>query len=100
MEDIVCFARGHQGAWEAFCPAYDLSVQGVSFDEVRKELHYVIADYVEACRQESPKDCERLLKRSAPLGIRLLWLYRVVRSAIKHKGSGDNSAQFPVACPA
>jgi hypothetical protein len=100
MRDILCFARGREGDWEALCADFDIAVQGRSFNEVREAMESAVSEYVAAARQEAPETAERLLNRHAPLRVSLLWTARVLLSAWRHGANRDTSASFPVACPA
>lgn len=100
---ILCFAKGRPGQWEAFCADFDLAVQGATFHEVQRSLEDAIRDYVEAAREESGPDRDRLLKRRAPLWLVLKWTSLVLVSAWRHRGGIDGpsaTASFPVACAA
>ena len=97
--DLLCFARGRPGDWEAFCADFDIAVQGRSFHEVQSEMEAAVADYIEAARQESEADRVRLLSRRAPVRLVLLWTLRVLLSAWRRPRGGDHdtAASFPVA---
>ena len=98
MQNIMCFAKGHEGAWEALCVDYDIAVQGVSFDDVRRELIDAIQEYVSVARAEDDQTRIRLLSRRAPMHVRLAWIARIAWSGIQSRMGGETSAAFPVAC--
>ncbi|MBI1981623.1 MAG: hypothetical protein HYS63_08765 [Methylocystis sp.] len=100
MRDILCFARGREGEWEAFCADFDIAVQGRSFNEVREAMESAVSEYVAAAREEDPATAKRLLSRQAPLSVTLLWTARVLMSAWRRGANGDTSASFPVPCAA
>ena len=101
MPELVRFARGRAGDWEAICVDFDIAVQGRSLNEVLARLELAVSDYVAAAREKDPATCARLLSRRAPTGVSLLWSMRVLLSVWRHKtNGGDTSAFFPVACPA
>lgn len=101
---LLCFARGNDAqGWEAVCVDFDLAVEAPTFDAARSELGAAIRDYVTAAHDESPENCRRLLARRAPLGTVLIWMLRVIWTAIRHgslRRNDDTAASFPVACPA
>ena len=100
MPNIMCFAKGHEGAWEALCVDYDIAVQGTSFDDVRRELIDAIEAYVATARAEDAQTRVRLLNRRAPLHVRLAWIFRIVRAGFRSRMGGETSAAFPVSCAA
>ena len=99
MRTIRCFARGHDGAWEAFSADFDIAVQGASFDEARRELELAIADYFEAARAEDSVTCARLLNRRAPWHVRVFWYVTSVVWGLMNRSGRVEPALFPVACP-
>jgi hypothetical protein len=92
--DIVCFARGRPGEWEALCIDFDIAVQGESFDDVRQALDCAIKDYVAAAQEEDAETRIKLLNRRAPWHVRMLWETRAVLSVVGHKAG---FSKFPVA---
>jgi hypothetical protein len=98
---VMCVARGHAGHWEAFCPEFDLGVQGISLIEVREKLQYAIADYVAAASAESQPARSHLLSRRAPFLVRLKWGLRFLIGIIFGRNRDhDSTVGFPVACDA
>lgn len=101
--ELLCFAQGRPGQWGAFCVDFDISVQGESFHEVQDLLEQAVRLYAELAKEESDADRGRLLNRRAPRLAVLGWMARVLLSAFKHRGGGDDpsaasTASFPVAC--
>ena len=92
MRNLLCFARGHEGSWEALCVDYDIAVQGASFGQVQADLAAAIADYVEAAMGEDKATSAKLLARRAPLRVRLTWIARVLWSAWRRDADRDTSA--------
>ena len=78
MRHLLCFARGHEGSWEALCVDYDIAVQGASFDQVKDDLEAAISDYVEAASSEDEATRIKLLARRAPWSVRLTWTARIL----------------------
>lgn len=99
MRNLLCFARGRDGDWEAVCVDFDIAVQGGSFTEVRQALEDAICCYVGAAQAEDAATRAKLLNRLAPLGVRIVWSMRVLWSEWRSRHHGDMSASFPVACP-
>ena len=98
---LLCIARGHAQAWEAFCLDFDLAVQGQSLGEVRGKLEDAIADYVHAAWAESEPARSQLLGRRAPFFVRLRWAFRFfVRTISGRNLDSDSTVGFPVSCPA
>jgi hypothetical protein len=100
VRNLLCFARGHEGSWEALCVDYDIAVQGASFDQVKADLEAAISDYVEAASSEDEATRIKLLARRAPWSVRLIWTARILWSVWRLGANGDMSAAFPVACVA
>jgi hypothetical protein len=99
---FFCVARGSPQGWEALCLDFDISVQGRSFEEVRRGLEEAVRTYVEDASKEEEPHRSRLLKRRAPLGIRLLWAARIFLAMARARRDRDRTAtvEFPVSCPA
>ena len=100
MKNTMCFARGHQGSWEALCLDFDIAVQGVSFEDVHRDLVDAIGEYVAAAREEDDVTREKLLNRRVPWHVRLQWILQFVWYGIRPLGNADAQAAFPVACAA
>ncbi len=56
MPELVRFARGRAGDWEAICVDFDIAVQGRSLNEVLARLESAVSDYVAAAREKIPRD--------------------------------------------
>jgi hypothetical protein len=68
--NLVCFAKGRPGDWEAICLTFDIAVQGASEDEVQHSLREAIVLFLQSVREEAdPAVRRKLLKRRAPLGV-------------------------------
>jgi hypothetical protein len=99
--NLLCFAKGHAGEWEAFCFDFDIAVQGESFEDVRARLFDAVQLYVLAAHEEDVTTCARLLNRRAPLRVKIAWTLKVLGSAWRNEPPDrDVSASFPVTCAA
>ena len=99
--NLLCYASGHGHDWEAICLDLDIAVQGQSFDEVFNDLNEAIALYLESVRELPEAERAELLHRSAPLGVRLKFLWQVILSLFnKGRGGDDCHGQFTVPCAA
>jgi hypothetical protein len=100
---LLGFARGRGDRWEAFCPDFDLAVQGRSFEEVRVSLVRAIEMYLDSALAEPEPLRSRLLARRAPFFVRLTWAFRVFWSALfsraTHRDRNPATVEFD-ACPA
>ncbi len=79
----TCYAWGRSGNWEAICVDYDLTAQGDSLDEVRRELDDAIETFLSRVRELPESEQAMLLNRKAPLALRirlavLHWLSRAL----------------------
>ncbi len=67
MKDTAtCYAWGKSGNWEAICVDYDLTAQGGSLEEVRRELDDAIETFLSRVRELPKSEQARLLNRKAP----------------------------------
>lgn len=102
--NLLCFARGRPGEWEAICLDYDLAVQGETFQDVERLLEISIEDYVESARQEAPAIRDRLLNRTAPARVRLGYFLGFLWHGLRHRRNRDNGDRlehsFQMPCPA
>jgi hypothetical protein len=96
---LLCFAHGRDGDWEAICLDLDIAVQGKSFDDVRSALDFAIHDYIEAARNEAPAVRERLLARQAPLWVKAKNIFGFIWHALRHRSSGDGRAEHSFIMP-
>ncbi len=96
---LLCYAEGHEGAWQAFCLDFDLAVQGRTFEEVYGRLLATIADYVEGAHGEDRSTKERLLNRKAPIleRVRFYWHYL---KALRKDRTEEMTHGFTIPCPA
>ena len=83
---LHCYAEGRDGEWEAICLDLDIAVQGRSFEEVFASLQEAIAVYLETVAELQPEERRSLLKRSAPLSVRLKFLTHAVRGLFSDDG--------------
>ena len=98
---LLCYAHGREGAWQGICFDLDIAVQGRSFDEVKGQLERSIRTYFESAAQEDPETRAKLLRRRAPLWVRIKALTWFVVAAIRQKNrDAESRAGFTVPCPA
>jgi hypothetical protein len=97
-------AHGRGDEWEAFSLDFDLAVQGRSFEEVSKLLNEAVNMYVEAAMEKPEPVRGELLRRTAPLWVRLMWAWRVavwtLRNKRTKKRTEEDAFEFPLPCPA
>ncbi|HEX8665737.1 MAG TPA: hypothetical protein VF744_17105 [Beijerinckiaceae bacterium] len=98
---LLCYAHGRDGQWQGICLDLDIAVQGRSFEDVKGQLEGAIRAYAESAVQEEPETRDRLLRRRAPLSVRLKALAGFVVAVIRHRSDDRESrAGFTVPCPA
>ena len=98
---LVCVARGHGDDWQAFCLDFDLAVQGISLTDVRQRLEDATDDYVHAAMAEAEPARSQLMRRRAPLLIRLKWALRFFVGTVTGRNRDeDSTVGFPVTCHA
>ena len=97
MKDTAtCYAWGRADRWEAICVDYDLTAQGDSLEEVRRELGNAIETYLSRVRELPKSEQAMLLNRKAPLTLRLRLaaLYRLSRLLTPMRMSLSNRHSF------
>jgi hypothetical protein len=77
---VRCYAEGYGNRWEAVCLDFDIAVQGETFEAVVSSLHEAVELYIETLAELPETDRARLLRRQAPLSIRLRFLWHTIRS--------------------
>ena len=99
--ELIGFARGKPGDWEAICIDLDIAVQGRSFAEVQRLLNEAVADYLATVAEIQDEDQRvMLLTRATPLRTTLLWTFRVLWSIWHNRKRHDDSGSaslFPIA---
>jgi len=100
MKKVQCYAHGSHGSWEAMCVDLDISVQGQSFEEVRALLNEALHSYVQDACAEDRRTAERLLRRRAPVGVRVKLAAAFLVNAIFDRKDEECRAGFDLACPA
>ena len=102
---IFAIARGHKDHWEAICFAFDIAVQGRTFNEVQRLMFEAVESYIEDAMKEDEATREQLLSRRAPLFVRLSWLGGFVfaalcgRAQFTERDGNASSATVPFAVP-
>ena len=86
---LHCYAEGRDGDWEAICLDLDIAVQGHSFEEVSASLKGAISLYLETVADLTPEERRSLLRRSAPLAVRLRFLGHAVRGLFGDDGHSE-----------
>lgn len=101
---VWCFAHGRENDWEAMCVDLDIAVQGTSFDDVKARLTNAVMSYAQDAMREDPVTAERLLRRRAPLHVRVkCWstlLFHVVMGRHATERQQEYRAGFDLPCPA
>jgi hypothetical protein len=102
MLSFWCIVHGRGTEWEGLCLDLDIAVHGQSLHEVQTTLEQAISSYIEDASKEDDATRDKLLLRRAPFFVRLPWALRLFfRSIFRNKKPGsDETAGFPVSCPA
>lgn len=102
-DSVLCFLRGHGAEWEALCLDFDIAVQGNSFDDVMSRMRDAVSTYIEDAHKEAPETAQRLLRRRAPLWVRMRftgsYLVHLLRRS-RRQGDGEYRAGLDLPCPA
>lgn len=91
---LHCYAEARDGGWEAICLDLDIAVQGDSFEEVYHALDEAIAAYVETVNDLPESERRHLLRRKAPILVRLSFLLRTVKTILLGRDSDPHYADF------
>lgn len=91
---LRCFAEQHDGAWEALCVDLDLAVQGDSFEQVYRDLADAVAQYLDHVHTLPAADQRRLLRRRAPLALRLRFARAALALAFLPRPERRGRAEF------
>jgi hypothetical protein len=91
---LHCYASGRSGDWEGICLDLDIAVQGDSFEEVLQSLHDAVLLYLESVGSLPEDQQAHLLRRAAPLGVRLKFLGYALRSLAWLDSSNRYHHQF------
>lgn len=100
---LRCFARGHDGRFEAICIDLDISIVAGSLDEAQRCLSEAVEMYVEAALQEEPAVARKLLSRRAPWSVRMSWILSfAIHMMVRKPSSRERTmhAGFEMPCPA
>jgi len=100
--ELICVARGRDGAWEAICLDLDIAVSGASFKEVRSTLAGAIESYIADAMREDEPTRTQLLRRRVPFFSRIRWTWPFIVSALfgRKKRDATETREFPLPCPA
>lgn len=97
---IFCYAEGCNDRWEAFCPAFDLAVQGDSFTAVQRKLEEAVSLYLQGVLAlPDEADRKRLLGRRAPLSVWASPFLHILRAAFTRRDDRLRH-EFTMASPA
>jgi predicted RNase H-like HicB family nuclease len=98
---LQAVAHGRNGQWEAFSLDFDLAVQGRSFEEVSDLLKQAVYAYVASAMEQPEPAKSKLLQRTVPRRVRLVWGLKIAIWTMFHKKRTQESTfGFPVSCPA
>lgn len=93
--NVICYAERSGEWWEAFCPRFDLAVQGRSFHEVQEKLNDQITLFLETLATLPAHDRARLLNRKMPFVPRIKlklrsWVYSKGRKGGNNNRDGED----------
>ncbi|ROO32801.1 type II toxin-antitoxin system HicB family antitoxin [Salinisphaera japonica] len=94
---LRCYAEGQSGDWQAICLDLDIAVQGETFDQVNSELREAITLFLEEVKECSQADQKRLLRRRAPLRMRLKYAWLLLKN---NSDDNDKSERHEFSYPA
>lgn len=103
FKTLRCFARGHDGKYEAICIDLDISVVAGSLQDVQRCLNEAVEMYVHAAIEERPEVARKLLARRAPWHVRMGWIWSFALHMMISRPSGHERtmhAGYEMPCPA
>lgn len=101
MRDLLCYAHGSDGSWEAICVDLDIAVQGGTREDVMTRLEEVVGSYIEAALAEEPSVAKQLLARAAPWHVRAThWIRFQVYMFTRKRAHVGNAIEYGIPCPA
>jgi hypothetical protein len=100
---VRIYVRPIPGQWEAFCPEFDIMVNGRSASEVTEIAKEAIEWHIEGALALSEPARSQLLGRKAPFATRLSYALRFNAARLWQKVAGARSLmirEIDVPCPA
>ena len=73
------YVWGNGSNWEGLCTTFDIAMEGTSLEETKKFLEETVIDFLESLEDLPAHDRKRLLKRKAPIHLRLILFTQYLR---------------------
>ena len=73
------YVWGNGSDWEGLCTTFDIAMEGTSLEETKKFLEEAVIDFLESLEDLPAHESERLLKRKAPIHLRLIFVIQYLR---------------------
>ena len=87
---LRCYAEGRPGHWMAICLDFDIAVDGPDLAVVVDSLRKAIDEYCAHVLSLPEADQARLLRRRAPLSMRIKFLWHMLRAIWLRRDGGNN----------
>lgn len=98
---FYCVVHGRGDQWEGLCLDLDIAVHAHSFNEAKDLMKDAIATYIEDALKEDEPARTALLRRHAPLRVRVYWAARIAWAALRGRNrDSDLPVGYPEPCPA
>ena len=96
------YAEGRPGQFEAVCLDLDIAGQGPTLEAALDSLRGSVKLYLESLHELPEAERERFLHRRAPLGMRIKFLWHVVKMTFTNRDDGNpkERAEMILNCPA
>lgn len=88
---VTCAAERKGSQWEVICLDFDIAIQGDSLEEAMKEMDIALNDFLEYALTLPKEEARMLLRRRAPLSLRLYYSLRFALMALMQKNDNDTS---------
>ncbi len=98
---LRCYAEGRPGHWSAICLDLDIAVDGPTLASVTESLEKAVSEYCAYVMTLPEADQRRLLRRKAPLSLRIRFLWHTIRNLwAVHDGGNDPKGRAEFLVPA
>ncbi|MCY4101129.1 MAG: hypothetical protein OXF46_09440 [Rhodobacteraceae bacterium] len=77
------YVWGNGSDWEGLCTTFDIAMEGTSLEETKKFLEEAVIAFLESLEDLPAHDRERLLKRKAPIHLRIILFTQYLRYRLR-----------------
>lgn len=96
MRSPVCIIHDEGAVWEGVCPEFNLTVEGKTFEEVRRRLFDVVPEVALAAEGAKTRGLRRLVDGTDRLTRRLARLRGLIAYRLRDRDRGARLIYCPV----